>query len=100
MMLSSQQVDNILQLYFVSAGTKRTMAMKAGKPIRTESNSMTGTAHEMRILREEVMKSPDIRTDKIFNLRQRIRDNAYEVAGDEIASKMIGRSLVDRFVIR
>jgi anti-sigma28 factor (negative regulator of flagellin synthesis) len=100
MMLSSQQVDNILQLYFMSAGTKMTMTMKTGKPSRTESINMSGMTHEMRMLREEVMKSPDIRIDKIFNLRQRIRDNAYEVAGDEIASKMIGRSLVDRFVIR
>jgi len=86
-MLSSQQVDSILHLYLASVQRKKTEVVKSAISSRTESVNMTGTKQEMRILREEVMKSPDIRTDKIFDLRQRIRDNSYEIAGDEIASK-------------
>lgn len=95
MIISNKQVQSILQLDQVSAARKKAMTHETSGTRKTDSLVLSEEAHELNFVKEQVLKSPEVRTDKIGELKKQIQEGSYQVSGDEIASKMIGRSLAD-----
>lgn len=95
MIISNKQVQSILQLDQVSAGKKKAGTQEAASTKKTDSLVLSEQAQELNFAKDQVLKSPEVRVDKIGELKKQIQEGNYQVSGDEIASKMIGRSLAD-----
>jgi len=52
-------------------------------------------AREVQEAKRQLEAVPDIRTEKVAELRQRIESGTYQVEGDRVAVRMISESLVN-----
>ena len=99
MIISSQQVMSILQLQ-LSTPKKRPYITDVSPASKTDSLALSSFDHDLRIAREQVLKSPEVRADKIVELKKQIQEGNYQVPAEHIVAKMIGRCLVDELAGR
>ena len=64
----------------------------------TESVKLSHTAKEIQKIREIVEATPEIRTDKVGQLKREIETGTYSVNADKVAEKMLRESLIDTFI--
>lgn len=101
MIISNKQVQNILQLERVDSLKKKTTTLGGTATTgKNDSLVLSGQAQELNFAKEQALKSPEVRADKILELKTQIEEGNYQVSGNEIAAKMIGRSLVDELTGR
>jgi len=62
--------------------------------------TLSDKGKELKFIKEEVLKSKEVNSDKIGKLKQQINKGCYQVSSMDIAQKMIERSLVDELVRR
>lgn len=60
-----------------------------------ERVDLSTTAREVQRARIEVEKVPDVREEKVQELREQVEQETYSVSGDEIAESIASESLVD-----
>ena len=100
MIISNKQVQNILQLEWINS-LKKKEALKESNAVRkNDSLVLSGQAQELNFAKEQALKSPAVRADKIRDLKRKIDEGNYRVSGNDIAAKIIGRSLVDELTGR
>lgn len=95
MIISNKQVQNILQLERIDSLKKKDAVKEVGVVRKNDSLVLSGRAQELSFAKEQVLKSVEVRADKIHELKKQIEEGNYQVSGSDIAAKMIGRSLVD-----
>lgn len=100
MIISNKQVQNILQLERINSLKKKESLKETTVVGKNDSLVLSGRAQELNFAKEQVLKSPAVRADKIRELKKQIEEGNYQVSGDEVAAKMIGRSLVDELTGR
>lgn len=100
MIISNKQVQNILQLERINSLKKKEPLKETTVVSKNDSLVLSGRAQELNFAKEQVLKSPAVRADKIHELKKQIEEGNYQVSGDEVAAKMIGRSLVDELTGR
>ena len=59
--------------------------------------NLTTTAIDIKQLRDAINRLPDIREDKVRELKDKIERGIYDIDGQKIAEKMVGESLLDIF---
>ncbi|EQD25157.1 MAG: flagellar biosynthesis anti-sigma factor FlgM [Nitrospirae bacterium] len=57
--------------------------------VESDVLEISGPARQVARLREEIAKVPDVREERIAELRERIKDGSYSVPASEVAKKMI-----------
>jgi len=99
MIISNKQLQSILQLNQIAASRKRG---DYADPAVNKSDSLvlSSRAQELQFVKEQVLKSPEVRAERISELKKRIQEGIYQVPSQEIALKMISRSLVDEIAGR
>lgn len=100
MIISNKQVQNILQLERIDSLKKKGTAKEVGVVRKNDSLVLSGRAQELNFVREQVLKSAEVRADKIHELKKLIEEGNYQVSGSDVAAKMIDRSLVDELTGR
>lgn len=99
MIISSNQINHFLKIYG--------QQMKVNAPGRKEAPAGTGKADELvlseqgkaiQLAAQKVRETPDIREDRVRELKEAIEKGAYSVSSEEIAEKLLGRRLVDELV--
>jgi negative regulator of flagellin synthesis FlgM len=60
--------------------------------------TLSEAAKTISRLMVEVSNIPDIRTDKVTELKNAINSSTYEVRGSEVAGKIIKEALIDKLV--
>ncbi|NLW47347.1 MAG: flagellar biosynthesis anti-sigma factor FlgM [Firmicutes bacterium] len=100
MIISNKQVQNILQLERLNSLKKKTALKESAASGKNDSLVLSGQAQVLNFAKEQVLKSPEVRADKILELKKQIELGNYQVSGNDIASKIIGRSLVDELTGR
>ncbi len=100
MIISNKQVQNILQLERINSLKKKAALKETASAGKNDSLVLSGRAQELNFAKEQVLKSPEVRADKILELKKQIEEGNYQVTGNDIAAKMIGRSLVDELTGR
>jgi len=99
MIISNQQVQSILSLQ--NSSLKKQIAPKEDvSSNKVDTLELSGRMVEFQQVKDQVLKSSEVRTDKIGNLKQQIQQGGYQISGTEIASKIISRSLVDELAGR
>lgn len=95
MIISNQQVRKIL-------GLPTVQARSAGSGVVAVDNLLQSStpSAEMRLAREQIFQTDDIRFGKVGELKKQIREGGYQISSDQIATKMLSRSLVDVVVAK
>lgn len=88
---------NALRQYQDSLKTGGRPDKKVGeKAAPHEKVNLSATAKDIQILKSAVASLPDIRQDKVDELRARIERGEYSASGEKIADKIIEEFLLDQ----
>ena len=69
---------------------------KAEKNVaKTDTVNISDAAKEIQEVRKELDNIPDVRADKVEQLKNQIEDGTYEIKSEEIAEKMLKDSLLN-----
>lgn len=67
----------------------------SGSVAPEEKVTLSERAREIQQVRQAVEALPDVREEKVDELKERIASGEYRVDGEKVAEKMIGESLLD-----
>lgn len=98
--ISSQQVKSIIQLNQVGYFKKKAYTADTTSALKSDTFVMSSRAQDLQFAKEQVLKSPDVNADKINRLKKQLQEGQYQVSGQDVAQKMLSRSLVDELVRR
>jgi len=68
-----------------------------GNAAPDEKVNLSTKARDIQQLRDAVSQLPDVREDKVRELKDQVDKGAYDVNGQKIAEKMVSESLLDIF---
>ena len=86
----------MLREYQKSEGVKSgSEKLPGGNAAPGEKVDLSTTAREIQTARGEVDKLPDVRDEKVQELRAQIEQGTYSVSAEDIAEKIVAESLVD-----
>ena len=101
MKISESNANYGRQLYMkeVSEATPAKQGEQAKGQERSTGDKVTLSrdSRDMQIARDAVMNTPDIRTEKVEELRNEVKAGRYVVSADKVADKMIA-SAIDEYV--
>jgi negative regulator of flagellin synthesis FlgM len=63
--------------------------------ITSDTVVISETAKRIQAAQSQLEAIPDVRSDKVAEIRRRIEDGTYEIQPDKIAEKMIRESLLN-----
>ena len=66
-----------------------------GNVVPEEKVSLSSTARDIQQVEKAIEKLPDVREEKVQELKNRIELGTYDVSGEEIAGKMLDETLLD-----
>lgn len=100
LLISAQQVKTVLKVY--SLQQVQTGGASTSQPVTSPAPAdkvfVSKTSKEMQMIRQSVEQAPGIREDRVSSLKKAIKTGTYNLSGEEIAEKMISRSLVDNLL--
>ena len=89
----------VLQLYQKSdnftASSDKQVANTAAKP--EEKVDLSTMAKDIQQAKNALSKLPDVREEKVQELKSQVEKGTYNVSGEKIAGKMVEESIVDIF---
>ena len=68
-----------------------------GSAAPEEKVNLSTKARDVQQIKSALAKLPEIREEKVQELKTQIEAGTYNVSGDKIADKMVGESLLDIF---
>jgi negative regulator of flagellin synthesis FlgM len=102
MKIDSERSPVNLEAYIKSSqeseGVSQSLRQEKQGASPTESVKLSHTAKEIQKIREIVEATPEIRTDKVGQLKREIETGTYSVKADKVAEKMLRESLIDTFI--
>ena len=63
--------------------------------IQDDKVSLSGASRDMQTAKQAVASAPDIRLEKVNEIKQAVADGRYEIDAGKIAEKMIGSIIND-----
>jgi negative regulator of flagellin synthesis FlgM len=89
----------LIQQYQRSDNIAASMDQQAGaaavKP--EEKVDLSTRAKEIQQAKVEVSKLPDVREERVQDIKNHVEKGTYNVSGEQIANKMVGESIIDLF---
>ena len=102
MKISSERSLINLESYIKSAqeseGLKSSHRQEHREVTQAESVNLSHKAKDLQKAREVMEVTPEIRENKVGQLKREIEEGTYSVKRDEIATKMVRESLIDAFI--
>jgi negative regulator of flagellin synthesis FlgM len=60
-----------------------------------EKVNLSATARDIQKLKNLINQLPDVRSEKVENLKKQVEQGTYKVDSEKVAGKMVGESLLD-----
>ena len=102
MKIDSERSPVNLEAYIKSSqeseGVSQSLRQEKQGASPAESVKLSHTAKEIQKIREIVEATPEIRTDKVGQLKREIETGTYSVNAEKVAEKMLRESLIDTFI--
>ncbi|MBM7623028.1 flagellar biosynthesis anti-sigma factor FlgM [Sporohalobacter salinus] len=95
MKISSEQLGQVLKVYNQKKSSKSTSEAKKTKG---DKLSISTGAKELQEAKKALKNQPQIRKEKVERLKKQIKTGNYNVSGEEVAEKMLSRTIVDNLV--
>lgn len=100
MIISNKQVQSILSLNQVTGAKKKGDISNTTSVNKADTLVLSDRAQGLQFAKDQVLKSPEVRAERITELKKQIQNGTYQVSSSDIAQKMVGRSLVDEIAGR
>src|SRR5271169_5991542 len=71
---------------------------QTGEIMPQDKVSVSGQGKEIGRLQAEVSKLPDIRPDRVNDVKNAINTNTYNVRGESVAGKMLKEAVIDSII--
>ena len=81
-----------------SGGVDQSLQHGQEKASPTEKVKLSHRARDIQKIREIVEATPEIRTDKVGQLKREIETGTYSVNAEKVAERMLRESLIDAFL--
>lgn len=96
--ISRQEIENVYRLYRVENPRTVREASRAtpGAKVAGDQVTISSRARLIQELKQRIAAEPEVREEKVAEVRAAIQQGTYKVTGREIAEKMLGRTLADR----
>lgn len=89
---------SLIQKYQKNELTKNETDKQVGaQSAVTEKISLSIKAKDIQQIKQLLDQTPDIREEKVLELKNRIDSGNYKINPEKIAEKMVGESLIDLF---
>lgn len=99
MIISNNQVQSLLAQYLKQdAKAVPTKNDDSEKVTRENKKSVSADVSAYSAAKDAIRELPDIREDRLVDIQKQLISGTYEITDEEVAEKMIGRSLVDKLV--
>lgn len=82
-------IKNINNAYKANAADRISKVSKVKK--EKDSLAISDVAKELQIAKKAVKNTPDIRYDKVNDIKRRMKSGSYDVTAKEVADKIIDR---------
>ncbi len=97
MLISLKQVQDALRVHLQKTQVRRVDEVRKTRPsLGSDQVSLSRESKELQAVRQAVAQAPEVREEKVAELREAIKSGRYDVTGEEIAEQMLARSLVDK----
>ena len=97
MKISESNANFGRQLYVreASEASKANQGAQAQAQERSSGDKVTLSrdSRDMQIARDAIMSTPDIRTEKVEELRNEVKEGRYAVSADKVADKIIASAI-------
>jgi negative regulator of flagellin synthesis FlgM len=100
MIISNNQVQSLLAQY-LKQDAKASPTKKGDSDKVDRDNNKKSVSEDVRAYsaaKEVIRELPDIREDRLVDIQKSVKSGTYGITDEEVAEKMIGRSLVDKLV--
>lgn len=103
MIISRSEIQHVLTSQAGSskgleAGRSRLAAGEGRNARRADGVDLSAQARDIQKLTELVGQLPDVRMDRVGPIAQALEAGTYRVSDEEVAEKILGRSVVDHIV--
>ena len=99
MMISKAQIQQVIKQYGDNKTVRKAEKTGGGSgPQRADEVTISREALSAQQVRKYLQEMPEVRTGRVLELQERIQSGTYDVSGEEIADKMLGRSIVDSII--
>jgi len=99
MKISHGQIQSVFKAYAQQPAGRKSIKDKKGSPAAREDQVvLSREAREMRLAMETVARASEVREDKVREIKTALSTGNYEVSGEQIAEKMLGRTLVEKLL--
>lgn len=101
MIISNTQIQSLVVQYLKQDAKFTPSKSEDSGKFSNRGTNRTAIAqdfHALSAAKELIRDLPDIREDRLARIQQQVKSGTYEVTDEEVAEKMIGRSLVDKLV--
>lgn len=99
MKISRAQIENVIKAYSRQSASSKPVKGKEGTPVTREDKVVISQqARDLQLAREAAIRATEVREGKVEEIRAALESGRYHVSGEEIAEKILGRSLVDKLV--
>jgi negative regulator of flagellin synthesis FlgM len=88
----------VIQQYQKNDLAKHEADRQTGAPsVLTEKVNLSSRAKDIQQVRQILDQTPDLREDKVLDLKRQIDNGSYVVNAEKVAEKIVGESLIDLF---
>ncbi|MBO8159045.1 flagellar biosynthesis anti-sigma factor FlgM [Thermosyntropha sp.] len=98
MIISKNQVQNILRIYGSHLETNKVNKKESTNKAEKDSIVISDESRIKQQLLKVVKQAPDMRMDKVEELKEKVSSGTYMISDGEVAEKMIERAIVDKLV--
>ena len=75
--------------------TENEKSSVSGNPLATERVDLSSEAKDIQKIKEILDQAPEVREEKVQELKQQIENGSYSINSGMIADEMLGESLID-----
>jgi negative regulator of flagellin synthesis FlgM len=93
--VNAQMIQQYQRSENVTATVDKQAGSAAVKP--EETVDLSTMARDIQQAKVEVSKLPDVREEKVQEIKAQVEKGTYNVSGEQIADKMVGETIVDLF---
>lgn len=101
MIISNNQILNLIQQYQKqdkAFDTARESGKKLKAAMQADEAKISEDAKAFEMAKDLIRDLPEIREERLADVQRLVKKGTYDISDDEIAEKMIGRTLVDKLV--
>lgn len=96
MKISSEQLNQVLKIY--NRKSRSNSDSKVEKKSKSDKLALSTKAQEVQKASKALENQSAVRQEKVEALKSKIKTGNYNVSGEEVAEKMLSRTIVDNLV--